>query len=287
MLKRGTAFPRRRATIMCCRSLLLALVPVILVGRAGHAESVNAKERRARTACLAGDYASGVQLLSELFVATLDAAYIYNQGRCFEQSRRYEDAVGRFQEYLRAGKKLTKAEKTDAQKHIDECKELLASERAQAEPAAAAAPPRQEPPVAPASVAPVPVASPVVVVTPPAPIARSNPPAPSREGSGLRTAGIAVASGGVVALVGGVVLNLKVNSLASELKKTDGYSSGKESDRKAYQTLGWVSYGVGAACLVTGAVLYLLGRRSDHAATVVLVPAFLPGQAGAVMKGVF
>jgi hypothetical protein len=258
------------------RGLLLILVSVILVGRAGHAESVGAKERRARTACLAGDHVEGVRLLSELFVATMNATYIYNQGRCFEQSRRYEDAIGRFQEYLRAGKKLTKAEREDALKHIDECKHLLASEREQSAPAAPAAPP-------PAAAAPV---APVPVVTPAAAITQPQSPAPG-QGSGLRTAGIVAAAVGGAALVAGVVFNLKVNGLASDLKKTDGWSRDKDSDRKTYQTLGWVSYGVGAACVATGVVLYGLGLRSGRGATVALVPAFSPGQAGAVVEGAF
>jgi hypothetical protein len=90
-------------------------------------------------------------------------------------------------------------------------------------------------------------------------------------------------------LLAGVLLNLKVNSLASDLQKTDGYSAGKESDRKNYETMGWVSYGVGAACVVTGAVLYALGLRTgrtDTNATAVL-PMVGPGQAGAVLKGSF
>jgi hypothetical protein len=95
---------------------------------------------------------------------------------------------------------------------------------------------------------------------------------------------------GGAALVAGIVFNLKANSLASDLKKTDGYTSGKESDRKTYQALGWAGYGVGAACVATGAVLYVLGLRSSgsgNGSTVAFVPAFAPGQAGAVVKGAF
>jgi hypothetical protein len=44
---------------------------------------------------------------------------------------------------------------------------------------------------------------------------------------------------------------------------------------------------LGAACVATGAVLYLLGSRSSDSAAVALAPAFAPGQAGAVLKGAF
>jgi hypothetical protein len=265
------------------RRYLLLLVPFLLPARAvqaGSVESVDAKERRARTSCLAGDYADGVRLLSELFVTTMNATFIYNQGRCFEQNRRYEDAIGRFQEYLRAGKKLTKAEKADAAKHIEGCKELLASERAQAAPVALAAPPPVvAPPVAPAA----------VVTTPAVPTPQTNPRSPSSAGSSLRTAGILTASVGGAALVAGIVLNFKSNSLATDLKKTDGYTPGKESDRKSYQTFSWVGYGVGAACVAAGAILYVLGSGSQSAnePSVAFVPAFAPDFAGAIAKGAF
>ncbi len=77
--------------------------------------------------------------------------------------------------------------------------------------------------------------------------------------------------------------------MASDLEKTNGYDPGKISDRKTYETLGWAGYGVGAACVVTGAVLYYLGQQSGaaHSASVALVPTLAPGQAGAFLKGAF
>lgn len=64
-----------------------------------------------------------------------------------------------------------------------------------------------------------------------------------------------------------------------------GWRRSKESDRKTYKTLGWVGYGVGAACIATGALLYCLGQQpgSAGAASVAFIPAFAPGQAGAIL----
>lgn len=106
--------------------LFVLFVAYLFAARSASADSTERQERTARTACLAGDYAKGVAILSELFVSTHDAAFIYNQGRCFEQNHRYEDAISRFQEYLSVGKKLTRSEKADAQKHIASCKQQLA-----------------------------------------------------------------------------------------------------------------------------------------------------------------
>jgi hypothetical protein len=95
------------------------------------------------------------------------------------------------------------------------------------------------------------------------------------------------ASIGGAALVAGIILNYKSNSLATDLKKTDGYTPGKESDRKAYETLGWVGYGVGAACVATGEILYIVGSRSASETSVSLVPTLAPDYAGAFVKGAF
>jgi tetratricopeptide (TPR) repeat protein len=107
----------------------LALVAyLLLAARAAQARDVDAKERAARTACLAGDYVKGVAILSELFVSTNDSNYIFNQGRCFEQNHRYEDAISRFREYLQVSKQISRADKSDAKKHIADCQDLLAKQ---------------------------------------------------------------------------------------------------------------------------------------------------------------
>jgi hypothetical protein len=261
---------------------LLVLAAVLLTARASWAAGAAAKDRAARTACLSGDYAKGVALLIELFVSTNDPTYIYNQGRCYEQNQRYEDAIARFQEYLRAGKRLSKDEKADAQKHIADCKELLATQPSLPPPPPPTPMPAPQPTAVPGPVTPLPPAAPQVV-------GQSGALSPTDSGSGLRTAGVVTAAVGGAALIAGVVLNLKVNGMADDMQKTDAYSDGKESDRKVYEALGWASYGVGAACVATGAVLYVLGlRRGSHGSpSVALVPTFAPGRAGAVLQGAF
>ena len=263
------------------QTCLLLLVPFLLAARVVQAGSIDTKERMARMACLSGDFAKGVAILSELFVDTEDPAYIFNQGRCFEQNRRYEDAIARFQEFLRAGKKLSRDDKAEAKKHIADCQDLLAKQPA---PATALPPPAP----APVLIAPQPIApAPVVAPTPPL-LQQTTPQIASESGAGLRTAGIVTASVGVAAVVAGVVLNLKVNSMADDMQKTNNYSASKESDRKSYETLGWISYGLGSACIATGAILYVLGSRFTRTTTpVALVPTLGVGQAGAALKGAF
>jgi len=266
------------------KAILLLVVPMILASRSGRADRIDAKERTARTACLSGDYAKGVQLLSELFVDTMDPTFVYNQGRCFEQNRRYEDAIGRFQEYLRTAKKTKRADRAEAQKHVDDCQELLAKDKvhlAPATPTAATPPPPQ------VSTQPIPAPT-VFLAAAAAPPARQSTSVPgSSPGSGLRTTGIVAGSVGGAALVTGFVFNLKSNNLASDLKRTDGYNASKESDRRTYRTLGWIGYGTGAALVATGTILYVLGSQNGGVGDVAFAPDLNPGQVGAVLKGAF
>ena len=263
---------------------ILFLIPVVLVWLPGPASAASrqAKERSAKKACLAGDPAKGVEILAELYVDTNDLTYIFNQGRCFEQNRKYEDAIGRFREYLVKGGSLTAEEKAVAQKRIEACESYL---------------PKNEP--APTVVSPPPpVVSTPVVQAPPAQapispevaaVAQQPQPLDDKAGSGLRIAGITVASVGAAALITGVVLNLKVNSMSSDLQKPDNFNRDTDSSRKDYKTLGWVSYGVGAACVAGGSLLYFLGRRSGRnpVQSVALLPNVAPDMAGAVLTGAF
>jgi hypothetical protein len=272
----------------------LCLFLIALAGLAegnAYAASIDARERAARKACLDGDFAKGVSMLSDLFLDTHDSTFIFNQGRCLEQNRRYEDAIARFQEYLHVAEssRLRKSDRAAAQKHIEDCRKELPTK---------SSPPPNPLPTPPAA---LPAASPP---TPPTPAPALSPPvsqptvsvpsvSPAKQDGaahdGLRTTGIVTAAVGGAALIAGVVLNLKVNSMASDLEKPGSYSNGKESDRKTYETWGWVSYGVGAAFVAAGTVLYVLGHRNSSSGpgSVAVLPSASPDHVGAVLRGGF
>ena len=77
--------------------------------------------------------------------------------------------------------------------------------------------------------------------------------------------------------------------MASDMETLGAYSDGKESQRKTYETAAWIGYGLGAACVVTGAFLYYLGLRSSNRGSraLSLLPALAPNQAGAALAGEF
>ena len=266
---------------------LLLVTPILLVATSTLAASRQVQERAARKACLSGDYAKGVSILSDLFVATTDPTYIFNQARCFEQNRRYEDAIARFQEYLRAAPDLDAADKTAAEKHIADCQDLLGKPTVQPHVPVEPAPPMQAPVAQQPPALPPPASTPVLA--PAIDLQQANPRSAATPGSGLRAAGVITASIGGAGIITGVALNLKVNSMATDMENLGNYSASKESQRKTYETIGWIGYSVGAACIATGAVLYYLGVRTarQNSATLALLPLLAPNHAGASLGGTF
>jgi tetratricopeptide (TPR) repeat protein len=107
-------------------ALAILLVPASAQAQAGR----EAQERAAKKACLVGDTTRGVEILTDLFVDTNDPTYIFNQGRCYEQNRLYEQAISRFREYLVKAKNASPDERADADKHIADCQAYMAEAEA-------------------------------------------------------------------------------------------------------------------------------------------------------------
>lgn len=235
--------------------LLLGLTVAVVPAQAA---SRDAKERAAKRACLNGDPAKGVQILTELYLSSDDPVYLYNQGRCYEQNSRYEEAIGRFREYLRKAKGASSSEKADsesARKHIADCEALLGRKVGPTETVTATTSPTPTPPPPPPPPPPPePTPQPEQQVVPrvplqPQPIAAADP----SSGSGLRVAGIVTASVGAAGVIAGVLLNLKANSMVSDLQKR--YSDGDHSSSEDYKTGSQIAYVAGGVCV---------GRRNIH-----------------------
>jgi tetratricopeptide (TPR) repeat protein len=270
-----------RLIILATSASLLLMAPAHAMDGASSQSSATSKanqqarEREARRACLNGDYAEGVKLLSDLFLDFKSPDYIFNQGRCYEQNQRFEEAIGRFREYLRT----TKEDRAPAEQHIAECEALLKKQT----PSPAAAPIVEPAPQPPPGGTPHPVErEPVAELTQPS-------TAPASPGSGFRVAGAVIAGVGAASLITGLVLNLKANNLANGITAPDhSFDRNVESTRSTYESFAWVGYGVGAAALATGAILYGIGWSKSRGGTdVVLVPTIGPNLAGTAVRGAF
>jgi hypothetical protein len=285
------------------RCALAATLPFLLVlAHPCPAAGFESKEKTARKACISGDYAKGVEILSDLYVETNDLTYVFNQGRCFEQNGRYQDAINRFHEYARKLKDAGKSVDPEVERHIADCQAMLDKQTG-------APPPPVAPPAAPVArpaypIPPTPMpgspvgfpgseigaaqATPVPLAVGPQAQLVQAAPATGTTGAGLRIAGLTALGVGVAGLATGVILNVKANSLAGNLDRSDtSYSRSRESTRASYETWGWVGYGVGAACVAGGAILYFIGRSQGQRSQVTLVPIAGSGQAGAALQGAF
>jgi len=266
-------------------SVGLAVLMVVFGSAASMAATKNAtrqaREKAAQKACITGDFRKGVDILGDLFVETQEVNYVYNQGRCFEQNHRWEEAIDRFREYLRKEPHLQTADKADVENHISECEAQQAK----------LAPQPPTPIVTPARiVVPAPPAPPPAPAAAPVELTASPGATEPRSGTGLRTAGIVTAAVGLAALGGGLVFNLQANSLTNQLNGST-WDRDKASRHDTYQTLGWIAYGVGAAALVTGTALVIAGwpsgRTADTPPALSLIPVVVPGITALSLQGNF
>jgi len=247
-------------------SFLLGGLTFVLAGSA-KAEMVPGKgamEKAAKKACATGDFQKGVDVLADLFVETNEPTYIYNQGRCYQQNNRWEQAISRFREYLRKAQNLSDGDRNETERQIKDCQESFAAATQTAPVPAATRPPD------------------ATVEASAVPIQPAQPAPDVNQGSGLRTAGIVIAAVGLASLGTGVGLALKAQSLS-----TKDYSQSRENERNSLKAWVLASYGVGAAAIATGAVLFIVGWPRVHSSSVALLPAVAPDGASVTLRGRF
>jgi hypothetical protein len=226
------------------------LVCCLLAGRVAEAQEAGQDPRvgEAKTACVAGDVPKGIRLLAELYTASGDPIWIFNQGRCYQQNDQLTQALSRFKEFLRKSQGAPGEDVRDAQKYIAE----IEAELQQAQTAAKSA---YAPPGKPAA-----TASTTAGTTEPE----------AKPGRGLRYAGVSAMVVGGAALAAGVAFSVLMNKTAKDIESQTNNPnganwsavSGKYADGSRYETLQWISYGVGAAASIAGGVLYWMGATT-------------------------
>jgi hypothetical protein len=245
---------------------------VLLVGTGAFAQGTDPRVNEAKTACAAGDVQQAVRLLAELYTATNDPIWIFNQGRCYHQNNQLPLAEARFKEFLRKNVNGPAEDSRDAQNYINEIEAEIHKNDAKS----------------PATGGDT------------AGIAKSGEETHDySKGRGLRYAGIGCGILGAAALASGIVFSLLTSTANQDVEnktRNDTVPSsavhGSLQNGPIYETLQWVGYGVGAASVITGAVLYYMGRKATEPApaaapqpeaTVAVAPLLLTGGAGAVM----
>jgi tetratricopeptide (TPR) repeat protein len=111
---------------------------------------------------------------------------------------------------------------------------------------------------------------------PPAPIESKPPIADVDTGRGKRIAGLAIAGGGLAIAGTGLYFGNRAASLGDEVRKACASSCAypdirdKDQEGRRDETIQWILYGAGAAAIVTGGVVYMLGAK--RASPVAVVP---------------
>jgi len=287
---------RPRPTTRLRLFVFLFVLMVLLTSHLAQAAegSLAAKNKAAKTACLSGDYAKGVALLAEGYVETNNPMYIFNQGRCFQQNGRYEEAVLRFREYQRKNIDAGGAPDAEAEKQIADCMALLEIQKSrEAEEKAAAA----------AAAGGGGTQAPPFAGTPGVPpqggaVAPGRTAAVPAGGGGMSTQtkiGIAALGlGGIGVGVGitGYFLGKSYLNTARDMGCTDQLCVGKAKDEynKAQTAITVANLGgiAGAVMVAGGLILILTAPSSAPAArSVALVPVVGPGAAQLVFTGSF
>jgi hypothetical protein len=255
---------------------------------------VDPRPAQARKACAAGNVTRGIEILAEIVVENGDANAVYNQGRCYQQNGRPEEAVNRFREYLRTATALAPADRMQVEGFIKELEaEIEVKARRQAALAAADAAASKTPSSSPAAAAATSSAPDAFAAPPPAPartgfvaVRAPTPPAPDEPSPSLaqsadaggaeaatalrprQTAAIAAGAAGVVGLAAGVYFGWRTGQISQQIEKNQGPLEFAELDRQMASgrqsaALQWVGYGVGAASLAAAAALLYWDRPSD------------------------
>jgi tetratricopeptide (TPR) repeat protein len=125
--------------------------------------------------------------------------------------------------------------------------------------------------------------------TAPPPYAPTGAPPAARKWSGRRIAGAAIAGGGgglmVVGGIFGLVARNQAKKVETAASRGDRFDPAVESLGKTAQTLQWIGYGLGAAAVVTGLVLYVTApvqEETQPPPRVTVAPLAVPGSGGAL-----
>lgn len=103
------------------RSLLVAvLVTALLSYNAAAQGSLEEEVNVARAACNAGRLQEGLDKLAAIYVRTQDPNVLHNQGFCYEENGKLDEAISKFRNFLQAATDLPVDERAEVEKHIKE-----------------------------------------------------------------------------------------------------------------------------------------------------------------------
>jgi hypothetical protein len=257
--------------------VLVVCLGALLVPTAARAQlDEESTSNLAHAACLSGDIKQGISLLAQLYVQTKDAAYIYNQARCFEQNDQRDQAVSRYREFLRVAIDADPEVLARARAAIDDLKK-----QQNAEPRTDVSPPARpiEPPhaIVPRALPPQGIDAPPVMHK-----SRSDTSVEQSHGdsdgtfawNGYRLGALAAGGIGLAGMATGVYMGMQVNSITAGLEQDERdsalpdakplyFDSDVHKDATNAEFFQYVGYAVGGVGIASAAVLWFLGSGAN------------------------
>ncbi|HUJ63104.1 MAG TPA: tetratricopeptide repeat protein [Kofleriaceae bacterium] len=253
------------------RSAILLFVVACLSSRAladsnDHLEAAKAHYERGQTLYAGGQFAEARAEFLAGFELSHKPTFLFNAAECARLLGNSDAARDGYQQYL----KLDPDGKL-AQLAIQRLYDLgVQQPTTDSPPVVPTAPAVVTPPASP----PITTASPPIT-TPTLAVTRSVPATSSDSHDLERYAGIGTAGVGVAMIVTGAFFGYKSSTLSNQVSGacTSGCLWSDVSDIDKYArldaTVQWWLYGLGAAAVVTGGVLYWHGSRSEHSSVIV------------------
>jgi len=241
-----------------------------------------------------GLYDEAIAEYMAAYKAKDDPALLFNLGQAHRLAGHAAEALRFYKTYLSKVPEATN--RADVESKIRELTELVERQKhtqaaLSALAGAGSAPAGPEPTApepAPAATGVPPdlgASGPAAVAVQPAPLDRAQP------GRGKKLAGIVTAASGLVLVGTGIAFGVLAKRAGDQLTQLDQqrgvFDPSKESAGRRDQAIEGVCIGVGAAAVVAGAVLYVLGARAGHDRDVTLAPAVATHAAGATLRMVF
>jgi tetratricopeptide (TPR) repeat protein len=269
-------------------------------------QAAEARFKAGKQAFRLGDYNDAIKEWREAYRLKDNPAFLFNIAQAYREIGDLPKAVMFFENYLKESKNAPN--RIDVEKRVAELKSLIAGQQASSrrpptgpvDPGATPAPLPVEPTPRAATLVPKPAEAPPEPEpkAPPEPEPKDGPeekpeaepvaqtvaettPSSASPGKTKRIAAYASGATGVVLLATGIVFGMKANSAQSEVETavangdtwTDDLDAKDASGRSAAM-MSNVTLGLGAAAIVSGGVLFYLGRSAKAAerSTVGLVP---------------
>ena len=261
---------------------------------------------------LARDYRGALASFEKGFLSTEDAAFLLNMAQCHRFLGEPKGALMMYRLYLKSSPEAVNPKAyVIATNAIRELESEMAVAPPATAPAAVDKPAASPPAPAPASPAveiPVPLVAgsgrkfrqapatyPDLESMPDGDVKKEPLPSATLPDNTettarhLRLAGMICGAAGLVSVGAGVYYWTRATSLSDSANKAIVFNSGDYDQGKRAEKMQWIFYGVGAAAIATGAILYVYARwlPAGKKASVSLVPVVVPGAAGLAAHGAF